>query len=582
MQASLSQSGLRSLLRGAEEDATLEEARENLCGGFDQPRAVNAILAGMLLGMPHELPLPPDFRSLPGWLLEDYLRFLLEMPPVFHRIGESAAYLSYLEKVTTLIERAIAREPQSPLADRLAEAFYYGTNFTQAYFNGANLRELFRRRARIIEAFLERNGCRLDYAFPPDPARNRKIRAGLLARHFSVGTETVSILTCFEYLDRGRFTLTLFSLAVSGCPMEQYARGRADGFVALPGGDIMAHVARIRAADLDVMLSGTNVTATSTLAVALSAHRLARLQVGLMCSPVSTGFRNVDLMIASRADGPEPSSLAAEFNEQLVFLDGPSHCGAYHRVPEPTPAPLQRAQLALPNDAVVFFSGAAYHKIIPELPETWAEILSRVLGSCLVLAPYNQNWSAAYAVGPSVARMEKQMADRGVAPWRLRILALEQVSKAVMQALISVADVYLDSHPYSGAVSMLDPLLAGCPAVAWQGGTFRSGMGAAMLRTLGPEDHIAHSREEYIRIATELATTPERRAQVRRRLQAEDACRPFLDTRASSRRWGDALASLCRERGIAWLGRAHEGGHSLWRSRLQRGLPNAWWGLPRN
>jgi len=71
MQASLSQSGLRSLLRGAEEDATLEEARENLCGGFDQPRAVNAILAGMLLGMPHELPLPPDFRSLPGWLLED-------------------------------------------------------------------------------------------------------------------------------------------------------------------------------------------------------------------------------------------------------------------------------------------------------------------------------------------------------------------------------------------------------------------------------------------------------------------------------------------------------------------------------
>lgn len=504
------------------------------------------------------------------------------MPPVFHRIGESAAYLSYLEKVTTLIERAIAREPQSPLADRLAEAFYYGTNFTQAYFNGANLRELFRRRARIIEAFLERNGCRLDYAFPPDPARNRKIRAGLLARHFSVGTETVSILTCFEYLDRGRFTLTLFSLAVSGCPMEQYARGRADGFVALPGGDIMAHVARIRAADLDVMLSGTNVTATSTLAVALSAHRPARLQVGLMCSPVSTGFRNVDLMIASRADGPEPSSLAAEFNEQLVFLDGPSHCGAYHRVPEPTPAPLQRAQLALPNDAVVFFSGAAYHKIIPELPETWAEILSRVLGSSLVLAPYNQNWSAAYAVGPSVARMEKQMADRGVAPWRLRILALEQVSKAVMQALISVADVYLDSHPYSGAVSMLDPLLAGCPAVAWKGGTFRSGMGAAMLRTLGPEDHIAHSREEYIRIATELATTPQRRAQVRRRLQAEDACRPFLDTRASSRRWGDALASLCRERGIAWLGRAHEGGHSLWRSRLQRGLPNAWWGLPRN
>jgi protein O-GlcNAc transferase len=98
---------------------------------------------------------------------------------------------------------------------------------------------------------------------------------------------------------------------------------------------------------------------------------------------------------------------------------------------------------------------------------------------------------------------------------------------------------------------MLDPLLAGCPAVAWQGGTFRSGMGAAMLRTLGLEDCIAHSREEYIRIATELAITPERRAQVRRRLQAEDACRPFLDTRASSRRWGDALASLCRERGIA-------------------------------
>jgi predicted O-linked N-acetylglucosamine transferase (SPINDLY family) len=69
---------------------------------------------------------------------------------------------------------------------------------------------------------------------------------------------------------------------------------------------------------------------------------------------------------------------------------------------------------------------------------------------------------------------------------------------------LRLADLYLDSFPYSGAVSITDPLAMGCPPVVKEGNTARCRQSAAMLRELGLDVLVAKSVDDYVALAARL------------------------------------------------------------------------------
>src|SRR5690606_27129086 len=108
-----------------------------------------------------------------------------------------------------------------------------------------------------------------------------------------------------------------------------------------------------------------------------------------------------------------------------------------------------------------------------------------------------------------------------------------------------IADVYLDTYPFSGSISVVDPLELGMPVVVREGATHRGRMATALLREIGVTDLITHSEDEYVALAATLATDARRRQDVSERIRSAMALGPkFLDPAAFAQDLGGLIESL--------------------------------------
>jgi predicted O-linked N-acetylglucosamine transferase (SPINDLY family) len=117
--------------------------------------------------------------------------------------------------------------------------------------------------------------------------------------------------------------------------------------------------------------------------------------------------------------------------------------------------------------------------------------------------------------------------------------------RAEVKALERVADVYLDTFPFSGSISLIDPLELGIPTVVFEGKTHRSQAAAALLRELQIPELIAGDEDSYIEKAAELASNPDYRRSIGTRILEQMARKPrFINPSVYSKGLGELLASL--------------------------------------
>jgi hypothetical protein len=199
-------------------------------------------------------------------------------------------------------------------------------DFIPLYFNSANLKDIYVKRAAIMEVALQR-GFQLDYVFPPRDKNHKKIRVGVLSNHFTPQPETFATLPTFEYLDY-RFKVILYTNIQSGHPLETYCESRVDHLVKLPE-DLYAKVQTIRQDDLDIILIGTNVTAVTNQINILALHRLARIQIATFNSPVTTGMKQVDYYLTGTLTAFGSSE---HYQETLALINGTGFCFSYGEI----------------------------------------------------------------------------------------------------------------------------------------------------------------------------------------------------------------------------------------------------------
>jgi predicted O-linked N-acetylglucosamine transferase (SPINDLY family) len=116
---------------------------------------------------------------------------------------------------------------------------------------------------------------------------------------------------------------------------------------------------------------------------------------------------------------------------------------------------------------------------------------------------------------------------------------------------LRLADVYLDSFPFSGVNSLLDPLDVGLPPVVMEGNSFRSLMAPSLMRELNEPELIAADEAGYLAQAVRLAYDASLRAAVSARIKAAMAARPrFVDSEWYSGEVDRLLSPILAERGI--------------------------------
>ena len=160
--------------------------------------------------------------------------------------------------------------------------------------------------------------------------------------------------------------------------------------------------------------------------------------------------------------------------------------------------PTSRSENGLPARGFVFCCFANHYKITQAMFAAWMVILARVPGSVLWLAADNE-WSR--------HNMQTGACRQGIDPGRL--VFADRVDPARYIQRLAVADLYLDTFPYTAGTIASDAIRMGLPLLTIAGEAFASRMAARLLHAIGAQDGITDSLAGYVDAAIRMASRPE-------------------------------------------------------------------------
>jgi len=534
-------SGIKAELLTDIEQDLVKQLTARITKGFDEPKAIHYLLVAMLYCPAYQLPLQYELAPIPQWFLDDYIEYMLYRPH-FKEVGEVDCYYHHIKQLLDCTHASIFNNQNVEFWQYVASIFAQELDFIGLYFNTENLKSIFSKRADITEFSLKNSGYQVDYAFSERPTNRKKILLGMLVRQLTPDAETYNLVPILEHLDRDKFEIIVYVPNIINHPLEQYCQNYVERLVKLSG-DLYSQVQTIRADNLDILHICSIVSNYNDNFSLLALHRLARIQTTYFVSPITTGMRNVDYYISGSLSEPEEGA-QEHYRERLIKLDGTGFCYNFTtELDAPTIKP-DRKSIRVPDKSIVFISGASFEKIMPELQETWAKIIAAMPNAVMVLYPFSPVWSQKYPEQYHKT-LTATFARHGVEEKRLIMLKIK--GRSNVRECLKLADVYLDSYPYSGATSALEALDVGLPIVAREGNALRSRAGAALLRDLQMPELIADSEEAYIQLATVLGTDPDLRQQKSEQIQQKMQQSPgFLNGRSYAAQLGALFQDISR------------------------------------
>jgi protein O-GlcNAc transferase len=185
----------------------------------------------------------------------------------------------------------------------------------------------------------------------------------------------------------------------------------------------------------------------------------------------------------------------------------------------------------------------AMAKLSDEALILWSRLLAAVPGSHLLLREGEGR--------QATQRLYEAFARQGVPPGRLQF-AGRTASRFEYLKLYHRVDLCLDPFPYNGMTTTCDALWMGVPVLALAGKMGPSRQGVRFLTSVGLDELIAATSQDYLRIASEVASDWSRLAALRQALRERMSCSPLVD----AKRLTHELETACYRMWEGWRERS--------------------------
>ena len=113
-------------------------------------------------------------------------------------------------------------------------------------------------------------------------------------------------------------------------------------------------------------------------------------------------------------------------------------------------------------------------------------------------------------------------------------------------ARIALADLHLDTFPYTSHTTGSDALWAGCPIVTCAGTSFPSRVCGSLLTTIGVPELVTTNFDDYETLAVELAGNRERLDRIKQKIIQGRATSPLFDTQRFCRNLEKAYEEMIK------------------------------------
>jgi predicted O-linked N-acetylglucosamine transferase (SPINDLY family) len=362
---------------------------------------------------------------------------------------------------------------------------------------------------------------------PPQPRarpRGKMLRVGYLTADFFGDHPVAQFLA--PLIERHAARGDIVSIAYDARPKRDGTSARMEKVVAVKPIDALdddAAAALIRADDIDLLVDLSGHTSGRRLAIL--GRRPAPVQASFIGYPSTTGYAAVDHLIGDGVLFPPGDETL--YTERLARL--PNAFLAFAPPPSmPAPKPARK------EGPVVFGSLNHLPKLNDGVIALWADVLKAAPGAQLLLQ------CAAFAEPETRAESAQAFAAQGIGAGRLRLEGPQPFAEAIRR--YAEIDIALDPFPYNGGTTTAHALHQGVPVVTLEGRYFCGRMGASLLAAAGRPEWIAKSREDYVRIAADLAARIARGDAPRADLLRSNARAPLFDID----RWAQDVEQLYR------------------------------------
>ncbi len=339
----------------------------------------------------------------------------------------------------------------------------------------------------------------------------KRLRIGYLSADFHDHATAYLLAEVLELHNRRALEINAYSYGrIDTGKMRPRLVASCDAFQDMRGQSFAEMANKIAADKIDILVDLKGYTLESRSEVL--ALRPAPIQVNWLGYPGTMGAPFVDYLIGDPF--VIPAGAEKHFTERIVRLP---HSYQPNDRKRPIGPARSRADHGLPEDGFVFCCFNQPYKILPDMFAAWMRILTAVPGGVIWLLEKHSATSA---------NLRRAAEAHGIDPARL--IFAPKVPLPDHLTRYRVADLALDTFPYTSHTTASDALWAGCPIVTLAGETFASRVAGSLLKAAGLPDLVTTSLDEFERLAIRLATEDGVLDAFKQRLAAErDRCALF-------------------------------------------------------
>jgi len=348
---------------------------------------------------------------------------------------------------------------------------------------------------------------------PTGATGSGKTRVGIVSSHIYAHSVWWAIVRGWvAELDQDQFEIHIFHLGSACDPETEFAKGRAQSFVAGER-SLDEWVGQILDARMDVLLYPE--LGMDALTPKLASLRLAPVQAASWGHPETTGLSTIDHYLSAERFEDERSP--ANYREALVTLPGLGCCVAPGSVrPAQEAATVSLGELGVTAGSTLFICGGTPFKYTPEHDGALVSI-ARAVPSAQFL--FFQTRLAGPLSAKLLERLARAFTQAGLDPARHLVLA-PWLDRGRFLGAMALADVFLDTAGFSGFNTVMQAVESGLPVATQRGDFMRGRFGSAILEHLGLDDLVAQGDEAWVRLAVRLATDAALASDVRARMAA--------------------------------------------------------------
>ena len=451
----------------------------------------------------------------------DAERLQPNFPDALHHRGMAYYLLGQPARAVQDYHLAVDQSPENRVAHSLLV-------YTMNYTPHGDLTTIFKEHERWGKLHAASNPSA---DLPPvvDRSPDRKLRIGYVSGDFVLG-HSVSFFSESMIEAHDRREVEVYCYAThwkSGDKIKRFLM-LADHWRNLCLSSDAEAAERIRQDQIDILVDLSGHTRRNRLGI--FARRPAPIQVSYLGYPNTTGVPAIDYRISDAIADPKGSTDGFH-TEELVRLPG---CFLCYQLPRMAP-PVGDLP-AITQGTLTLGSFCRPSKINAEVIEIWSAILQQLPSARLLLHHWSysiQGIEGASFRGEVCTRIVEDFEKKGVAADRVEFIGNLPYEKHL--GLHNRLDLGLDPFPYNGTTLTCEALSMGVPIVTLAGQTHVSRVGLSLLSCIGLPELAAHSKDEYIRLAVELANDTSRLRRLRRGMRRRMARSPLTDKKAHAR-----------------------------------------------